>query len=198
MCVEVPPAESCVCPAKHYIENWKPISEPLDATPISVNLPVCRLSTCTAVLISATAAACYLSSAFHTGCERKTNLKRLLLVFFGVAYIHFISDFRRKKIIFFFSQGKYSGLHFIGGICGRERKKHLQKREISLVITILVGNQTFVGIENRRNNGLLWSSISGPLEALLWLQSRRRSKSTVCISRGHTDPCSIYRDGNLW
>lgn len=103
-----------------------------------------------------------------------------------------------KKIIFFFSQGKYSGLHFIGGICGRERKKHLQKREISLVITILVGNQTFVGIENRRNNGLLWSSISGPLEALLWLQSRRRSKSTVCISRGHTDPCSIYRDGNLW
>lgn len=198
MCVEVPPAESCVCPAKHYIENWKPISEPLDATPISVNLPVCRLSTCTAVLISATAAACYLSSAFHTGCERKTNLKRLLLVFFGVAYIHLISDFRRKKIIFFFSQGKYSGLHFIGGICGRERKKHLQKREISLVIKILVGNQTFVGIENRRNNGLLWSSISGPLEALLWLQSRRRSKSTVCISRGHTDPCSIYRDGNLW
>lgn len=102
MCVEVPPAESCVCPAKHYIENWKPISEPLDATPISVNLPVCRLSTCTAVLISATAAACYLSSAFHTGCERKTNLKRLLLVFFGVAYIHLISDFRRKKNNFFF------------------------------------------------------------------------------------------------
>lgn len=117
--------------------------------------------------------------------------------FRGCLYSSYLG-FQKKKNNFFFSQGKYSGLHFIGGICGRERKKHLQKREISLVITILVGNQTFVGIENWRNNGLLWSSISGPLEALLWLQSRRRSKSTVCISRGHTDPCSIYRDGNLW
>lgn len=105
MCVEVPPAESCVCPAKHYIENWKPISEPLDATPISVNLPVCRLSTCTAVLISATAAACYLSSAFHTGCERKTNLKRLLLGFFrGCLYSSYLGFQKKKNNFFFFTR----------------------------------------------------------------------------------------------
>lgn len=198
--MEGPPAESCVRLAKHYIENWKPISELLDATPVSVNLPVCLLSTWTVVLISATAAACYLSSAFHIGCKRKTNWKKDFWVVFSfeVAYIHLISDFRRKKNKFFFFHKENIHVCISLVVFVVERRKKLQKWEILLVITILVGNQTFVGIENRRNNGLLWSSISGPLKALLWLQSRWRSKSTVCISRGHTDPCCIYRDGNLW
>lgn len=117
--------------------------------------------------------------------------------FRGCLYSSYLG-FQKKKNNFFFFTRKIFRFAFHRWYLWKRKKKHLQKREISLVITILVGNQTFVGIENRRNNGLLWSSISGPLEALLWLQSRRRSKSTVCISRGHTDPCSIYRDGNLW
>lgn len=117
--------------------------------------------------------------------------------FRGCLYSSYLG-FQKKKNNFFFFTRKIFRSAFHRWYLWKRKKKHLQKREISLVITILVGNQTFVGIENRRNNGLLWSSISGPLEALLWLQSRRRSKSTVCISRGHTDPCSIYRDGNLW
>lgn len=126
--MEVPPAESCVCPAKHYIENWKPISEPLDATPISVNLPVCRLSTCTAVLISATAAACYLSSAFHTGYERKTNLKRLLLGFFrGCLYSSYLG-FQKKKNNFFFFHKENIQVCISSVVFVEEKEKNICRR----------------------------------------------------------------------
>lgn len=148
MCVEGPPAESCVRLAKHYIENWKPISELLDATPVSVNLPVCLLSTWTVVLISATAAACYLSSAFHIGCKRKTNWKRYFWVVFflrGCLYSSYLGFQKKKKLIFFLSQGKYSRLHFIGGICSREKKKIAE-----------VGN--FVGDNNfGRQSNFCWN-----------------------------------------